>query len=484
MATYYWVGGTGTWNNASNTNWALSTGGAGGAGIPNSADNVIFDANSGAAATVTVASTAACLACTVNKSDITLSLSGSPTFAGAFTFTQGTLNLNSFNLTSLTFLGSNANARTLAFGTGSITVTGNNTVAFTMGNRTNATITGTPRVFSTYAGSVGTRTINLDNGSGTYATRIALFVTSGTDIVTTTGNSNGDIDFTGFAGTWALGSFASAYRGGLILNSTMTVDSGTNTTQTFNATGGPHQINMAGKTINAPVIFNGAGGSWQFTGPFSISTGRRLTLTNGTLDANGQNVSIGDFALGAGTKTLTIGIGTWSVLSGNFDGNTNATGLTVSAATGVISMNSASSKIFAGGARTWPTLNQGGAGALTIQQSNSFANITNTVQPATITLTAGTTQTVAAFGVSGTAGNLITLNSSTSGTRATLSDSIGTVEVSNVSIQDINATGGATWNAFLKTGNVDAGNNSGWDFFPAVRQVFGQVFSSIFRPIF
>jgi autotransporter-associated beta strand protein len=484
MATYYWVGGTGTWNNASNTNWALSTGGAGGAGIPNSADNVIFDANSGAAATVTVASTAACLACTVNKADITLSLSGSPTFAGAFTFTQGTLNLNSFNLTSLTFLGSNANARTLAFGTGSITVTGNNTVAFTMGNRTNATITGTPRVFSTYAGSVGTRTINLDNGSGAYATRIALFVTSGTDIVTTTGNSNGDLDFTGFAGTWALGSFASAYRGGLILNSTMTVDSGTNTTQTFNATGGPHQINMAGKTINAPVIFNGAGGSWRFTGPFSISTGRRLTLTNGTLDANGQNVSIGDFALGAGTKTLTIGIGTWSVLSGNFDGNTNATGLTVSAATGVISMNSASSKIFAGGARTWPTLNQGGSGALTIQQSNSFANITNTVQPATITLTSGTTQTVAAFGVSGTAGNLITLNSSTAGTRATLSDSVGTVEVSNVSIKDINATGGATWNAFLKTGNVDAGNNSGWDFFPAVRQVFGQVFSSIFRPIF
>jgi hypothetical protein len=241
---------------------------------------------------------------------------------------------------------------------------------------------------------------------------------------------------------------------------------------------------MAGKTINAPVIFNGAGGSWQFTGPFSISTGRRLTLTNGTLDANGQNVSIGDFALGAGTKTLTIGIGTWSVLSGNFDGNTNATGLTVSAATGVISMNSASSKIFAGGARTWPTLNQGGSGALTIQQSNSFANITNSVQPATITLTAGTTQTVAAFGVSGTAGNLITLNSSAAGTRATLSDSVGTVEVSNVSIKDINATGGANWNAFLKSGNVDAGNNLGWDFFPAVRQVFGQVFSSIFRPIF
>lgn len=25
--------------------------------------------------------------------------------------------------------------------------------------------------------------------------------------------------------------------------------------------------------------------------------------------------------------------------------------------------------------------------------------------------------------------------------------------------------GGATWNAFLINGNVDAGNNTGWDFF-------------------
>ena len=36
--------------------------------------------------------------------------------------------------------------------------------------------------------------------------------------------------------------------------------------------------------------------------------------------------------------------------------------------------------------------------------------------------------------------------------------------VSFVSIKDIAATGGATWNAFSSSGNVDAGNNSGWDF--------------------
>ena len=48
MATYYWVGGAGTWNASSTTNWSATSGGAGGAGFPTSADNVIFDANSGA----------------------------------------------------------------------------------------------------------------------------------------------------------------------------------------------------------------------------------------------------------------------------------------------------------------------------------------------------------------------------------------------------------------------------------------------------
>ena len=46
MATYYWVGGTGTWNASSTTPWASSSGASGGAGFPTSADDVIFDNNS------------------------------------------------------------------------------------------------------------------------------------------------------------------------------------------------------------------------------------------------------------------------------------------------------------------------------------------------------------------------------------------------------------------------------------------------------
>ncbi len=46
MADRYWVGGTGTWNSTSTTNWSASSGGASGASVPTAADNVFFDAGS------------------------------------------------------------------------------------------------------------------------------------------------------------------------------------------------------------------------------------------------------------------------------------------------------------------------------------------------------------------------------------------------------------------------------------------------------
>lgn len=47
MANRYWVGGTGTWNSSNTTNWSATSGGAGGASVPTSVDDVFFDGNSG-----------------------------------------------------------------------------------------------------------------------------------------------------------------------------------------------------------------------------------------------------------------------------------------------------------------------------------------------------------------------------------------------------------------------------------------------------
>lgn len=61
-ADRYWVGGTGTWNASSTTNWSASSGGASGASVPTSSDNVYFDGSSGlSSATVTIGATANCL---------------------------------------------------------------------------------------------------------------------------------------------------------------------------------------------------------------------------------------------------------------------------------------------------------------------------------------------------------------------------------------------------------------------------------------
>lgn len=51
MASRYWVGGAGTWDNASTAHWSATSGGASGASVPAyGADSVFFDANSGGGA--------------------------------------------------------------------------------------------------------------------------------------------------------------------------------------------------------------------------------------------------------------------------------------------------------------------------------------------------------------------------------------------------------------------------------------------------
>lgn len=480
MATYYWVGGSGTWDNSSKTNWSTTSGGAGGSGPPILGDIVNFDANSGTAATVTVASTAACTSCVVNKSDINLSLSGSPTFgaggsSGGLTFTAGTITLNNNNLTVIAFSSNNSNTRTIAFGTGKIILSGNAATIFNMATATGFSYSGTPAFESNYSGSTGTRTFTGTSTGATESIVPSLDISNGSDTVAIS-NSWKNLSFSGFSGS--LTANTKVIYGNFTVSSGMTLSSGTGTT-TFAGTTGPYTITSAGKTIDNPVTFNGVGGAWELADSLVVGTTRTVTLTNGTFNAKNQAVTLGAFALGSGTKTLTMGSGTWTVTGATWNANTNSTGLTVNRNTATITMTSSSAKTFSGGGFTWPTLNQGGSGALTIAQSNTFANITDTVQPATITLTAGTTQTVEAFSVAGTAGNLITLNSSSAGVQATLSDASGTVSLSYVSIQDIAATGGAGWNAYTSNGNIDAGNNSGWVFDPAPSDVSVEFFMNL-----
>lgn len=551
MATYYWVGGSGTWDNSSTANWSASSGGAAGAGPPNNADTAIFDANSGTAATVTVAATAVSLSTTINKSDINLSLSGSPTLcttAGTLTFTTGTITLNNNTLTTGFFVSNNSNTRTIAFGTGNITISGNNGVVWNTSTVTNLSVTGTPTVNLTYSGATGTRSVNA--GVQTEANSFIYNVTAGTDTfspTTSSGHAIKSLNLTGFNGT--LTAIGCTFYGNLTLSSGITMGTNNNP-YTFAATSGTQTITGAGKTINQPITQNNPGAVLELQDNLTMAAGRTFTLTAGTLDLTGNSgnwtLSSGLFASSnSNTRVIRFGTGNITVTGSGTVWNTGTlTGLTYTGTPTVnVSNNSATATTVTTGA--WPestSLNfnytvgtytltdtnavyknvnftgftgtvgnaartiygnliiaagstlTAGANATTFAATSGTQQITTngitldfpltfngiggtfafqdaltqgstrafTITNGTLQLKNGVTSTVGAFATSGT--NQKFLQSTSAGNQATISQASGTVNVSYLTIQDSNATGGATWNAYTNQQNIDAGNNDGWDF--------------------
>lgn len=70
MANRYWVGGTATWDATVGTKWATTSGGGGGSAVPTAADDVFFDAASGAV-TFTVSGTTVCNCRSLNLTGFT-----------------------------------------------------------------------------------------------------------------------------------------------------------------------------------------------------------------------------------------------------------------------------------------------------------------------------------------------------------------------------------------------------------------------------
>lgn len=378
------------------------------------------------------------------------------------TLTAGTLDLNSLTLSTGIFDGSNTNTRTLAFGTGQINITGTNTTVLTLFSATGLTVTGTPVVNATDSGSVGTRVMQFNGVTSNF---ISLNVTAGTDSFTITGPLN-NLNFTGFSGTWNNNGFS--LYGNLTLSSGMTLVAGA-LTLTFAATSGTKTITTAGKTLDFPITFNGAGGTWQLIDALTMGSTRTLTLTNGTLNLNGQTLTVGTaFSTASGTKNLTFNGGTLVCPTASTTAFNNfvPSGFTTTAGTGTgyIQMTGATAKTFVGNGTTFNcVLQQAGAGALTITGSNSFLDLQATVagQPSSILFTAATTTTFTNFTLSGTAGNLVTIGSVTAASH-TLSKASGTVSVSYLSISRSTATGGAAW--YAGTSSTNGGNNTGWIF--------------------
>jgi hypothetical protein len=218
------------------------------------------------------------------------------------TLTIGTLDLNGKTLTTGLFSSSNSNTRTLAFGTGNIICNAAGGSLWNTGTVTGLTVTGTPTVNISNSGAVAT---TVATGAFTEANNISFNFTTGTYALTflaTAGYTAKNVNFTGFSGSWSIGTAASIIYGNLTLTNTMSV--GGTGSLTFGATSGTQVFTsntLTTRDVAFPININGIGGTVQLADSLRISS--NLTLTNGTFDGN--NVGIG--MTGAGVFTMTTG---------------------------------------------------------------------------------------------------------------------------------------------------------------------------------
>ncbi len=509
MANRYWVtGGTGDWN--STTNWSTTSGGASGASVPISTDAALFDASSGAGtATLDISPTIQTLTCTG--------------FTGTLAFGTNTISLNSTGTiftgaTTMTISGtpliiatnSSATSRTIT----STAVTEANSISFRITAGTGTLLFSNGGAYrdldftdgtnpTGYAGQVGSSTFTVygsfkaSTGMTQGATTgvITFAATSGIKTITSAGVTfDRPFTFNGVGGTWQLQDAltSGAARTTILTNGTLDLNNLTLTTGSFTSANSNTRV-IAFGTGNITIIGSGATAwsnstatNFTYTGTptvnltYSGSVGTR-TISSGQTSSSGTETNSLNFNISAGTDIILF-TATARVKNVNFTGFagtlsgssalqcygnlTYSAGMTVAAATNATIFRATSgTQLITTNAQTLdlPLQFNGVGGTFAFQDALTQGSTKAfTINNGTVQLKAGVTSTVGALATSGT--NQKFLQSTLANTQATLSQASGTVNASYLTIKDINAVGGATWNAYVDQANIDAGNNDGWDF--------------------
>lgn len=234
---------------------------------------------------------------------------------------------------------------------------------------------------------------------------------------------------------------------------------------------GAYSYTSGGKS-SSNVTVQMVGGTLTLTDAVTLPGGS-FKVSNGTLNCGSFSHSIYSFdsnnsnvrAVNLESATITVGNNAGTATVWDFATTTN---LTFDSGTSTIKFSSTdgSLKTFIGGAKTYNNLTYTGTGSSVryISGSNTFNQVTNDNAGTTFGIrfsAFGAVHTVTTLGLTGASGNVITIDTNSAGSAATLSSPSGTNTATYCSIKDSAATGGATWNAYACT-NVSG--NSGWNF--------------------
>lgn len=175
MADRYWVGGTGTWNTTSTTNWSATSGGASGASVPTPSDNVFFD--QAGTYTVTLTGGLFCQDITVSAGTVTFTSTGTIGIYGSMTLLAGT----TWSSGQLSF--------SAVSGSKTITTNGTTIVASMLFNGAGVYTLGSALALS--AGSITVNSGTFDTSStGNYSISTRGFNTTGTGVRTVNFNAS------------------------------------------------------------------------------------------------------------------------------------------------------------------------------------------------------------------------------------------------------------------------------------------------------
>jgi len=436
---------------------------------------------------------------TINVADANMQLAENLLLSGALTLTQGTLNMSTFNVTSASFASTGPYSRSIIGTNTTYTISGAGTTAWNFGSTGSALFNGSTQyltvpdnaaflftgdftmeawIYPTSFGGINGNVIAA-HWPGAVATDCAwifqITSTGKVSLVYGIGATNTTVTGTSLSCSLNVWTHVAVTRSGSTVNffingvadaTAPTVSGSLNDSTGVVSIGRSNATDQAyftGYITNVRLVKGVAVYTGNFTVPtkpllptqsadtnISAITGSQTSLLLSTpvnsflTDYSNNNFTVTN----VGTATANI-LSPFSVMS---------PGITFTGFT--LSMTSASAKTFVGSGGTYPILNQGGLGALTITGNNIFYNITNTTQPTTISFTAATTTTFNYFSLSGNAGNLVTVGSATTANH-TLSMSSGVANTQYMSISRSTATGGAGWIAATSTNGA---NNAGWVF--------------------